>query len=188
MKTRGSAVALIAAALMLVGCGADEPGDGGESSSSASTSSSSSSSSSSSTSSTSASSTTSAEPVAAEPHFVECVYGGGSWTGTAEYSDGSYGPHPDCQALLDQQVAENPYVCPQTDWRVPDLSWCSDPSRGGLHTPGAGRNAPDPAWTGVPDPVDPTYDSSGEAQSHHGCQQGYIDDPALCGEMEQKYG
>lgn len=60
-----------------------------------------------------------------EPTFVECIYGGGSWTEQAYFSDGSYGFHPDCKALRDQQVAENPYTCPQTDARVPDLSYCT---------------------------------------------------------------
>ena len=32
--------------------------------------------------------------------FVECIYGGGSWTEQAYFSDGSYGFHPDCKAAL----------------------------------------------------------------------------------------
>ncbi|AGN18561.1 hypothetical protein J433_00605 [Corynebacterium glutamicum MT] len=60
-----------------------------------------------------------------EPVFVECIYGGGSWTEQALFSDGSYGFHPDCKALRDQQIAENPYTCPQTDARVPDPSYCT---------------------------------------------------------------
>lgn len=60
-----------------------------------------------------------------EPTFVECIYGGGSWTEQAWFSDGTYGFHPDCKALRDQQVAENPYRCPQTDARVPDPSYCT---------------------------------------------------------------
>lgn len=60
-----------------------------------------------------------------EPTFVECIYGGGSWTEQAFFSDGSYGFHPDCKALRDQQIAENPYTCPQTDARVPDPSYCT---------------------------------------------------------------
>ncbi len=64
------------------------------------------------------------EPVP-EPVFVECIYGGGAWTENARFSDGSYGPHPECQALRDQQLAENPYVCQGTDWHVPDPSYCN---------------------------------------------------------------
>lgn len=56
--------------------------------------------------------------------FVECIYGGGSWTTNALFSDGSYAWHPECQALLDQQMAENPYQCPQTDYFVPDPFFC----------------------------------------------------------------
>lgn len=60
-----------------------------------------------------------------EPVFVECLYGGGSWTNQALFSDGQYRFHPECQALRDQQMAKNPYRCPQTDWYVPDPSYCS---------------------------------------------------------------
>lgn len=32
------------------------------------------------------------------------------------------------------------------------------------------------------------YRSSGEAQAHYGCAEGYIDDAALCGELNDRYG
>lgn len=37
-------------------------------------------------------------------------------------------------------------------------------------------------------PPPPIYDTSGEAQTHNGCQAGWIDDPTLCGYVESKYG
>ena len=185
MKTVARMVALPIAALLLVGCGTDESNDGEQTSSTASSSTSTSSSPSATTSSTSSATAAPSENAEPAAQLVECIYGGGSWTGNGDFSDGSYGPHPECQAKRDAQLAENPYVCPQTDWHVPDPSWCTDTSKGG-RLPGGEAPIPAPA----PEPVDkyPVYDSSGEAQTHHGCQQGYIDDPALCAEMEQKYG
>ncbi|WP_156892771.1 DUF4352 domain-containing protein [Corynebacterium sputi] len=32
------------------------------------------------------------------------------------------------------------------------------------------------------------YRSSGESQAHYGCAEGYIDDPALCGQLNDMYG
>lgn len=182
MKTVARIAALPIAALLLVGCGAGESNEGDPTSSPTESSTTSSTSTSSSTSSTSTSTTVAEETAQTEPHLVECIYGGGSWTGNGRFSDGNYGPHPDCQAKRDAQLTQNPYRCPQTDWHVPDPSWCTDPNKGGR------ANAPAPAPAPASVPEQPAYDSSGEAQSHYGCQEGYINDPALCGEMEQKYG
>lgn len=177
------------AILLLAGCGADDTNGEDATSSTVETSTSTSRTTSSTTSSTATTTAAPVENASNRPRLVECIYGGGAWTGTGEFSDGSYGPHPDCQAKRDAQLAENPYRCPQTDWHVPDPSWCTDPSKGGRPD---GGNAPAPAPAPVPAPApapeEPVYDKSGEAQAHYGCQQGYIDDPALCREIEQKYG
>lgn len=184
MKTVFRMVALPVAAFLLAGCGTGDSNSGDETSSTTSTSTTAPSSTSSSASNTSSTTTSAAENAEPTAHLVECIYAGGAWTGNGKFSDGSYAPHPDCQTKRDAQLAENPYVCPQTDWHVPDPSWCTDSSKGGRPP---GGEAPVPAPAPAPVPEDPVYDSSGEAQTHHGCQQGYIDDPALCGEMEQKY-
>ena len=69
--------------------------------------------------------------------------------------------------------------CPGTDAWVDDLSLCTPANLGGEPLPA------DPA----PAPADEfPYPTSGEAQAHYGCQQGYITDPAICDEMFAKYG
>lgn len=65
------------------------------------------------------------QPVAA-PTFVECIYGGGSWTSQALMSDGSYQWSAECQQKLDEQRAKAPYQCPQTDYFVPDPWYCDN--------------------------------------------------------------
>ena len=60
------------------------------------------------------------------PTFVECIYGGGSWTSQALMSDGSYQWSAECQQKLDEQRAEAPYRCPQTDYYVPDPWYCDN--------------------------------------------------------------
>ena len=64
--------------------------------------------------------------------FVECVFGGGSWTDRARFSDGTYEFHPDCKALQVQQFTENPYRCNNSDARVPEPSPCP---RGAIYAP-----------------------------------------------------
>lgn len=63
----------------------------------------------------------------AEPTFVECLFAGGSWTGSALFSDGVYRFDDRCAALQEQQFAENPYKCPGTDHRVPGPEHCRSP-------------------------------------------------------------
>ena len=60
------------------------------------------------------------------PTFVKCIYGGGSWTSQALMSDGSYQWSAECQQKLDEQRAEAPYRCPQTDYYVPDPWYCDN--------------------------------------------------------------
>lgn len=64
----------------------------------------------------------------AVPTFVECIYGGGSWTSNALLSDGSYQWAAECQQKLDEQRAQAPYQCPQTDYFVPDPWYCDNQS------------------------------------------------------------
>jgi hypothetical protein len=71
-----------------------------------------------------------AAPAAPAPTLIECIYGGGSWTGQGQMSDGSFQSVPQCQALRDQQMAANPYRCPRTDHYVPGPEHCAAP-----HTP-----------------------------------------------------
>ena len=56
--------------------------------------------------------------------FVECIFGGGNWTGTAFFADGSSGPYPECEELRREVLRKNPYRCPRTDHQVPDPSYC----------------------------------------------------------------
>ncbi|GAA1699171.1 hypothetical protein GCM10009831_04280 [Dietzia cercidiphylli] len=81
-----------------------------------------------------------ATPAAAGPTLVECIYGGGAWTESGWFSDGSHGYHPQCAALRSEQMAENPYRCPRTDHYVADLSECADPN--GIPVPPENQNAP----------------------------------------------
>lgn len=43
-------------------------------------------------------------------------------------SDGSYQWAAECQQKLDEQRAEAPYQCPQSDYWVPDLWYCDNQS------------------------------------------------------------
>lgn len=82
------------------------------------------------------------------PTLVECLYGGGSWTSQGLMSDGSYAEHRTCAALREEQLATFPYVCPQTDHHVADLSDCLHPT--GIPVP---SDAPSPAvGTAEPEP------------------------------------
>lgn len=69
--------------------------------------------------------------------------------------------------------------CPGTDAWVNDISLCTPANLGGEPLPAAPAPAPADAFP---------YPTSGEAQAHYGCQQGYITDPAICDEMFAKYG
>lgn len=136
-RSRGKTVSIILSSLVLVaGCGgesiSDEPTSETASTSSSSTR-------------TTTSKTTTTEPrpqtervesgtpsavspAAVGPTLVECIYGGGAWTENGWMSDGSYGYHPQCAALRSEQLAQYPYVCPQTDHHVADLSECLYPT------------------------------------------------------------
>lgn len=81
-----------------------------------------------------------ATPAAAGPTLVECIYGGGAWTESGWLSDGSHGYHPQCAALRSDQMARNPYRCPQTDHYVADLSECANPN--GIPVPPEEQNSP----------------------------------------------
>lgn len=82
-----------------------------------------------------------ATTASAAPTLVECIYGGGSWTTNGRMSDGSFQWAPECQALHDQQMAANPYRCPQTDHYVPGPEHC-----------GGGITAPPPEQQQQPSP------------------------------------
>lgn len=81
-----------------------------------------------------------ANPAVAGPTLVECIYGGGAWTESGWLSDGSHGYHPKCAALRSEQMAKNPYRCPQTDYYVSDLSECANPN--GIPVPPEVQNPP----------------------------------------------
>ena len=104
-----------------------------------------------------------ATPAATGPTLVECIYGGGAWTETGWFSDGSHGYHPQCAALRSEQMDQNPYRCPRTDHYVADLSECADPN--GVPVPPEVQDAPavDKPEETV-DPVEPPVEpESGEA-------------------------
>lgn len=95
--------------------------------------------------------------------FVECIYGGGNWTGTAWFADGSYGTYPECEELRREVLRENPYRCPRTDHQVPDPSFCQSqnrPSRSSTPAPAPSQPAapvasyePVPTETATPAPA-----------------------------------
>lgn len=102
-------------------------------------------------------------PAAVGPTLVECIYGGGAWTETGWMSDGSYRYHPQCAALRSEQLALKPYVCPQTDHHVADLSECLYPT--GIPVSPA---APGPSVVDEPtvaeEPPAPPVEPGGEAE------------------------
>lgn len=100
-------------------------------------------------------------PVAAEPTFVAC------WeNGYAQLSDMSVVEWPDC-ALPPQEAAKlgpgpDPATIPYADGGTCPAYKC------GYGTNSQGERNP----------------SSGEIQTLHGCQDGYINDPELCSAVE----
>lgn len=117
------------------------------------------------------------EAAAAVPTVTECIYGGGSWTGTGFMSDGSVGWAAECQQLRDDQLAATPHRCPQTDHYVADLAECG------------AAPAPENGAVAEPPPAFPEYETSGEAQTHNMCQSHPESvDPAICAELDAKYG
>lgn len=96
--------------------------------------------------------------------FVECIYGGGNWTGSAMFSDGSYGPYPDCDAKRLENERKYPYVCPRTDHRVPDPSYCDQSNPFLKETPRRSSQraapAPKPAPEQEPGPAPVPGDTS----------------------------
>jgi hypothetical protein len=117
-----------------------------------------------------------ATPAAAGPTLVECIYGGGAWTESGWFSDGSHGYHPQCAALRSEQMAKNPYRCPRTDHYVADLSECADSN--GIPVPPEDQNAPavdkpEETVDPVEPPVEPTVEpESGEAPEVDLCEAG----------------
>ena len=78
-------------------------------------------------------------------------------------SDGSHGYHPQCAALRNEQMARNPYRCPQTDHYVADLSECANPN--GIPFPPEVQNAatadsPEESLEPVESPVEPETDEA----------------------------
>ena len=152
------------ASITLSGCGSGEPHDVTPATSTTSTSLSATSVETSSTT-TSPTTTSSAaadttEPQSPEPYIVECLEG---TPGPALWSDG-----------------ETRY----SDWCFQQLNGPQAPyneSQSGL---GSNSQYQSPS----PSQEYPIYDTSGEAQAHYGCQQGYITDPNLCSAVYEKYG
>lgn len=92
-----------------------------------------------------------------EPHVVECLEG---TPGPALWSDGEVRHSEDCfHALGGPEYIE-------------------EEGKSGLQPGGAAVNGYGYAPNGARNP------SSGELQTQHGCQQGYIDDPDLCSAVE----
>lgn len=152
------------ASITLSGCGSGEPHDVTPVTSTTSTSSSTTSVETSSTTTspttTSSSAADTTEPQSPEPYVVECLEG---TPGPALWSDG-----------------ETRY----SDWCFQQLNGPQAPyneSQSGL---GSNSQYQSPS----PSQEYPIYDTSGEAQAHYGCQQGYITDPNLCSAVYEKYG
>lgn len=61
---------------------------------------------------------------ATDKEFDQCVFGGGNWTGTALFADGSSGPYPLCEELREDVLRERPFQCPRSDQLVADLNDC----------------------------------------------------------------
>lgn len=92
--------------------------------------------------------------------FVECIYGGGNWTGTAWFADGTTGPYPECEELRSEVLRKNPYRCPGTDYQVPDPYYCSHQNEP-FRTPAPNRERssapiPEPAPAPVPSSSQPS--------------------------------
>lgn len=117
-----------------------------------------------------------ANPAAAGPTLVQCIYGGGAWTGSGWLSDGSHGYHPQCAALRSEQLARYPYQCPQTDQQVTDLADCANSSS--VTVPSETHNpseveAPGVTAEPVEPPVEPTPEpESGDAPEADRCEAG----------------
>ncbi|QGW25770.1 hypothetical protein GJR88_04211 [Dietzia sp. DQ12-45-1b] len=99
-----------------------------------------------------------ATPAVGGPTLIECIYGGGAWTENGFFTDGSYGYHPQCAALRNEQMAANPYRCPQTDHYVPDLSHCANPNGISVSTEvqnGPSVDSPEETREPLESPVEP---------------------------------
>ncbi|MEB8326000.1 hypothetical protein NGF75_08365 [Dietzia kunjamensis] len=124
-----------------------------------------------------------ANPAAAGPTLVQCIYGGGAWTGSGWLSDGSAALHPQCEALRSEQLAEYPYQCPQTDQQVADLADCANSSDVTVapetQNPSVGEALGVTAEPVEP-PVEPTSEpESGEAPEVDPCEAGDTSEACL---------
>lgn len=193
MNMRHSLAALAGAALLvLAGCSSGDGVEQGTSTRSSPTSTTSSTS----TSSTPPSSQTSSpetstiqlrdEPARA-PQFVECIFAGGSWTTSARFNDGSNAWHPDCQALRDEQLAQNPYKCPGTDARVPDRSYCTPENLGGGRPGEAAPTTTRYLLEGDVFDDKGIYEDYGDHTLHFQCIV-YQTPSEICREIIEKYG
>lgn len=108
-------------------------------------------------------------------------------------------PAPDVeQPAAQPQVAPEPYVIECLPGTPGPARWSDGSMRYSQYcwdTMGGAENAAAEGAAGLPAPapVAPApqqrqYDSSGEAQAHAGCQNGTITNPALCGQLYDKYG
>lgn len=97
------------------------------------------------------------EPGSTEPHVVECLEG---TPGPAMWSDGEIRHSEDCFHALGGPA------------------YLEEEAKSGLQPGGAAVNGYGYAPNGARNP------SSGEIQTHHGCQEGYISDPDLCAGVE----
>lgn len=126
------------------------------------------------------------EPVG-EPQFVECTVAGGSWTTYARFTDGSSQWHPDCQALRDEQLAQNPYKCPGTDARVPDSSYCTPEVLGGGRPSEAAPTTTRYLLEGDVFDESGVYEDYGDHTLHFQCVA-YNISSDQCREIIEKYG
>lgn len=106
---------------------------------------------------TTAAGVASTSAAAQEPYVVRCLEG---TPGPAEWSDGSIAYSEDCF----QQLGGPEYL--------------EQEAQAGIVPGGAAVHGYGYAENGARNP------SSGEVQTYHGCQEGYIDDPGLCAAAE----
>lgn len=131
------------------------------------------------------------EPTAAEPYIVECLFG---TPGPTLMSDGSVRTTDHClhqPGAEEYRAAESAaglfnapgvgYQCPGTDFWVDDSSSCTPEIIGPENVAFADGGTCAGAICGYGhNSQGERNPTSGELQTLHGCQEGYITDPELC--------